>query len=86
MERRMSSIFGGGGGNNNQAALMQNALLIQQMQQQQAALQNSQGQQLALLSKSQAKADDETASMNKPGLGRALLSYNPRDRSQTLGG
>lgn len=83
----MSSIFGGG---NNNSAAMQNALLQMQVQQQMAqqaqAIQNSQGQQLALLSKSQAKADNESAVLNKPGLGRALLSYNPRDRTQTLGG
>lgn len=79
----MSSIFGGGGGSNSAT----NVLLMQQMAEQQAALQNAQGRQLALLSKQQAANDNETASLNKPGLGRALLSYNQRrDQAQTLGG
>lgn len=79
----MSSIFGGRGGSQNSA--MQNALLMMQIQQQQQAAQNAQGQQLALLTKAQARADTETASMSKPGLGRALLSYNKRE-TQALGG
>jgi len=74
------SLFGGGGGGSN------NALLMLQMAQQQAAIQNAQGQQLALASKQQASADNETASMSKPGLGRALLAYSNKTNAQTLGG
>jgi hypothetical protein len=83
----MSSIFGGG---SNNSSAMQNALLQMQVQQQMAeqaaALRNTQGQQLALLSRSQAQNDNESASLSKPGLGRALLTYSPRDRQQLLGG
>lgn len=75
----MSGLFGGGGSDNS--------ALMWQIAQQQAQLKSEQGTQLALLSKNQAANDNETASLSKPGLGRALLSYSGRDqRAQTLGG
>ncbi len=74
-------LFGGGG-----SSAMASAMLMMQMAQQQSAIQNAQGQQLALTSKDQAKMDNETASLSKPGLGRALLSYSPQKTFQTLGG
>jgi hypothetical protein len=71
---------GGGGGGNTQALLLAQALQQQQLQQ---ANTNAEGQQLALLSKQQAQADNTTASLSKFGLGRAMLTSSKR---ATLGG
>ena len=75
-----SGLFGSSG-SSQQAQQM---AMIQMAQQQQAA-QNAQGQQLALIAKSQGQNDNETASLSRPGLGRALLAYQPSQR-KTLGG
>ena len=75
----ISAIFGGDDGSK---------ALKQQIAQQQAQQTSDQGMQLASLSKAQASSDNETAGLSKPGLGRALLSYN-KDQgggSATLGG
>lgn len=76
----MSGIFrgGGGGGNNKMLQYMQIA-------QEQQSMRNMQGQQMASIAKEQASADMETASMRRPGLGRAMLTYSQR-RRETLGG
>ncbi len=76
-------VFGGGGGGGSNA--LSQVLLQQQMQQQQAQATNLQGQQLALLSKTAAQSNAETASLQKPGLGQALLTYR-KSTSGTLGG
>jgi hypothetical protein len=73
----IGSIFGGGGKSNNQQQSMYDYLRLAN---EQAAARNAQGQQLRALSQEQGDADAEIASMRKPGLGRALLSYRkPRD-------
>lgn len=78
------SVFGGGGGG-------QQAALMQQIATQQAAaavtanaraITDAQGRSLAAISQQQAKDDVEIASLNKPGIGRAMLAA-PR---RTLGG
>ena len=75
----MSGIFGKGGGDNS--ALMM-ALAMEAAQQQQ-----TQGQQLKQISKTQAQADDEAAGLARPGLGRAMLSFSRKEQgAQTLGG
>ncbi len=54
-------------------------------QQQEASAQSDQGQQLALLSKQQAVADNSAAAMNAPGIGRAIMGFTRRT-SGTMGG
>jgi hypothetical protein len=75
-------IFGGGGGGGNMSALMQ---AIQMHRAAQIA-RDAQGRALALVSKQQGEADAETASLRRPGLGRALLAYRKENPAPTLGG
>jgi hypothetical protein len=73
----MSGVFSGGGNKSNSQQQMFDALRLAN---EQAAARNAQGQQLRALSQEQGDADAEIASMRRPGLGRALLSYRkPRD-------
>jgi curli biogenesis system outer membrane secretion channel CsgG len=81
------AIFGGGNSAaQGQQALMQ--LLAQQALTTSAAqITQQQGEQLALQAKSQGEEDQTTAILNKPGRGRALLTYNDRTGgAATLGG
>lgn len=56
---------------------------------QQAQIKSDTGQQLRTVSQQQAATDNETASLSKPGLGRAMLTFQNRNTSgpsATLGG
>ena len=66
-------------------ALTQAQSSAQAAQAQEAQAQSDQGQQLALLSKNQAVADNASAAINQQGIGRAILGFNRRS-SGTLGG
>lgn len=63
-----------------QAQLAQNA-----SQAQEARAQSDQGQQLALLSRQQAIADNSAAAASGPRIGRAIMGYERRTKG-TLGG
>jgi hypothetical protein len=76
----IGSIFGGGK-SNNQSSMFDYLRLANE----QAAARNAQGQQLRALSQEQADADVEIASMRRPGLGRALLTYRKPREERALG-
>lgn len=79
MGQIISAIFGDNGA----------SALKAQIAQQQALQQSDQGTQLASLSKQQAATDNEAATLNKPGLGRAMLSFQKNQTggpAATLGG